>query len=91
MSPRDGKVVIEGINIVIKHEKPRQQPQQTGMVPAAPQAGRIEKAAPIPASKVQLVDPSDNGRVTRIGVKVDSDGNRVRIARKSGSVIENGD
>lgn len=84
----EGKVVIEGINIVIKHQKSRQAP---GAVSTAVQnGGRIEQAAPINAAKVQLVDPSDPNRVTRIGVRTNPDGSRVRVARKSGGVIENG-
>jgi large subunit ribosomal protein L24 len=90
--PSEGKVVIEGINITVKHQKARPQPQQNVVSAAAsqPQGGRIEKAAPIPASKVQLVDPADSNKLTRIGVKTDAEGNRVRVARKSGSVLENG-
>lgn len=83
--PGDGKVVIEGINIIIKHEKPRQSaagaPAQGG--------GRIEKAAPLHACKVQLIDPADANRVTRIGMRTNADGSKTRIARKSGGVIDN--
>ena len=85
--PALGKVVIEGINIVIKHQKPRPQmnanmPQQGG--------GRIEQAAPMHACKVQLVDPGTDTKGTRIGIKTDENGNRVRFAKTSGGVIENG-
>lgn len=89
--PDEGKVVVEGINIVIKHQKPRQQAQQNIMGGASqPQGGRIEQSAPMPASKVQLVDPGNSDHVTRVGVQVDAEGNKSRVARKSGSVIENG-
>ena len=85
--PSEGKVVIEGINIVIKHQKSRQAPG--AMAAVVQQGGRIEQAAPLYASKVQLVDPGDANRVTRIGVRVNADGTRDRVARRSGGVIEN--
>lgn len=86
----DGKVVVEGLNIVIKHQKAPPQRQQNVMGAAPPQGGRIEQSAPMYACKVQLVDPGDSTRVSRIGVGVDADGNKTRVARKSGSVIDNG-
>ncbi|MGO8673645.1 MAG: 50S ribosomal protein L24 [Capsulimonadaceae bacterium] len=84
--PSVGKVVVEGINIVIKHKKARPNPQMSSAV--QPKGGRMEIAAPIAASKVQLVDSSANG-VTRIGIKTLADGSRVRYAKKSGGVIDN--
>ncbi len=80
--PTEGKVVVEGVNIVVKHQKPRSQ--------AGGDSGRIELAAPLHVAKVQLVDPADSNKTTRIGFKIDADGNRVRIAKKSGGVIDNG-
>lgn len=89
--PVAGKVVIEGLNIMIKHQKPRQQSRQNAVSATAgqTQGGRIEMSAPMNASKVQLIDPADNKSLTRIGVSRDSNGEPVRVARKSGSVIEN--
>jgi large subunit ribosomal protein L24 len=85
----EGKVLIEGLNIVIKHQKPRSAgaPMVGG---AAPQGGRIEMSMPLHASKVQLVDPADGKTITRIGVRKDANGERVRFAKKSGGVITNG-
>jgi len=85
----EGKVVVEGVNIVIKHQKPRPQgaPAMGGQTP---QGGRIEMSSPLHVAKVQLVDPADGKTVTRIGVKMDENGERVRFARKSGGVISNG-
>jgi large subunit ribosomal protein L24 len=83
--PTEGKVVIEGINIVIKHQKPRNQ----AAAGQSQQTGRIELAAPMHIAKVQLVDPADNSKTTRIGFSIDADGNRTRVAKKSGGVIEN--
>lgn len=86
----EGKVVVEGINIIIKHQKAPPQRQQNVIGGATPQGGRIEQSAPMPACKVQLVDPADSSHVSRIGVGVDAEGNKTRVARKSGSVIDNG-
>ena len=83
--PTDGKVVVEGINIVIKHQKARPQANASA---AQQQSGRIEMAAPMHICKVQLVDKGGNKGVTRIGIKTDASGNRVRYAKKSGGVIE---
>jgi large subunit ribosomal protein L24 len=85
----EGKVVVEGINIVIKHQKPRQAgaPAVGG---STPQGGRIEQSSPMHVGKVQLVDPADGKTLTRIGVKMNEKGERVRFAKKSGGVISNG-
>lgn len=87
--PGQGKVVVEGLNIVIKHQKAAPKRSQAPSS-QAPQGGRIEQPTPIPASKLQLVDPGDSNRTTRIGIRLDENGNRTRFARKSGSVLENG-
>jgi len=84
----EGKVVVEGINIVIKHQKPRQA-GTPAVSAAAPQGGRIEQASPMHVAKVQLVDPAD-GKTTRIGIKMNENGERVRFAKKSGGVLSNG-
>jgi len=85
----EGKVIVEGVNIVIKHQKPRPQgaPNMGGQTP---QGGRIEQASPLHVAKVQLVDPADGKTITRIGVKTNENGERVRFAKKSGGVISNG-
>ena len=82
----EGKVVVEGLNIVIKHQKPK----NAGAAGAAGQGGRIEQSMPFPISKVQLVDPADGKTVTRVGIRTNEAGERVRFAKKSGGVITNG-
>jgi large subunit ribosomal protein L24 len=84
--PSLGQVVVEGINIVIKHQKARPQANPT-ISSAQQQSGRVEIAAPLNAAKVQLVDGNS---VSRIGYKTDASGERVRYAKKSGGVIDNG-
>ena len=84
-----GKVLVEGVNIFIKHKKASPQANQT-VASQQQQSGRIEMSAPLHISKVQLVDPADNKTATRIGIKTNAKGERVRFAKKSGGVIENG-
>ncbi|WP_081666984.1 50S ribosomal protein L24 [Paenibacillus pinihumi] len=76
--PRENRVLIEGVNIVKKHSRPSQ---------TNPQGGIIEQEAPIHVSNVMLVDPK-SGKPTRVGFKVLDNGKKVRIARKSGEVID---
>ncbi len=64
------KVVVEGVNVVIKHIKRGR----------ARQAGRVEVEAPLPVSKVKLVCPSC-GEATRVGVHAGSDGKNVRFCK----------
>ena len=70
------RVVVEGVNMVKKHQKPNNQ---------YPQGGIVELEAPIHVSNVQLLDPSTN-EPTKIGYKVE-DGKKVRFAKKSGTTL----
>mgnify|MGYP003291079498 CR=1 FL=1 len=72
---KNGKVVVEGINMITKHEKPS----------AANQAGGIvQKEAPVDISNVMYVH---KGQPTRIGFKM-VDGKKVRFAKTTGDVID---
>ena len=71
VSPKEGKVIIEGRNLVTKHVKPRRMGEQGGIVKAE---------AAIYASKVQLVCPSCN-KPTRIAHKILEDGSKVRVCK----------
>jgi large subunit ribosomal protein L24 len=73
------KVIVQGLNTVVKHVKPSQKMPQGGVV-------RIE--APIHLSNVMHVDPK-SGVPTRIGFKVLEDGKKVRYAKKTGELIDN--
>ena len=75
--PKDGKVVVSGINIVVRHVKPSQ---------ANPQGGLERREAPIHASKVALEDPK-TGKPTRVGFRIEKDGSKVPVAKRSGEVI----
>mgnify|MGYP003548394986 FL=1 len=70
----ENKVIVEGVNIVKKHQKPTQ---------ANPNGGILEVEAPIDASNVMLLDPKTN-KPTRVGIKFDEKGNKIRVAKKSG-------
>jgi len=71
-------VLVEGVNMVKKHTKPS---------PKNPQGGIIEQEAPIHVSNVMLVDPK-SGLPTRVGYKVLDNGKKVRVAKRSGEVID---
>ena len=77
VSPKEGKVIIEGVNMVSKHVKPRRQGQEGGIV-------KTEGA--MYASKVQLVC-SHCGKSTRIGHKINGEGKKERICKKCGEAL----
>jgi large subunit ribosomal protein L24 len=79
--PKENRVVVSGVNLVKKHQRPR----PTGGRSQA-QGGIIEFEAPISVSNVMLVCP-ETGEPTRVGVRRDEDGNRVRFSKKSGNPI----
>jgi large subunit ribosomal protein L24 len=81
--PSRDRVYVEGLNIVKRHQKPR---QVAGAQRAEQIGGVIEKEGPIHASNVMLLDPKD-GKPTRIGVEVE-DGKRYRVARRSGTRLD---
>ncbi len=74
----EGRVIVEGINKVKRHQKP---------TPKQPEGGIIEKEAPIHISNVALVDGKTE-KPTRIRVNKDKDGRKVRVAAKSGTVLD---
>jgi large subunit ribosomal protein L24 len=73
------RLVVEGVNIIKRHTRPNPQKNIKG--------GIVEREAPIHASNVMLLDP-DTNEATRLGIKTLPDGHRVRISRKSGSVVD---
>jgi len=74
--PREGKVLVEGVNRVKKHTRIRttQRGAKTG--------GIVTQEAPIDASNVMVVD--SDGKPTRVGYRIDENGQKVRIARTTG-------
>ena len=75
--PKDGKVLVEGINVAARHRKPSQ---------ANPQGGIDRFPAPMHISKVALADPKD-GKPTRVRFET-KDGKKLRVAVKSGETID---
>lgn len=74
--PKENKVLVQGINLVKRHTRPTQESA----------GGIISKEAPIHVSNVSLIDPK-SGKATRVGFKVEKDGQKVRVAKRSGEVI----
>jgi len=74
--PKDGKVIVSGVNVHARHRKPSQQ---------SPQGGIERKEAPLHMSKVAIADPK-SGRPTRVRFEVRG-GKKVRVAAKSGELI----
>jgi large subunit ribosomal protein L24 len=74
--PKEGKVVVSGVNIAVRHKKPSQ---------ANPQGGLERSEAPLHVSKVAIEDPK-TGKPTRVRFE-ERDGKKVRVAAKSGELI----
>jgi len=70
------KAIVEGVNLVSKHEKPSAN---------NPQGGIVQKEASIHISNLSLLDPK-TGKATRVGYKVE-DGKKVRFSKKSNQVL----
>ena len=83
VEPDKDRVYVEGLNIVKRHQRPR---QVAGAQRAETVGGVIEKEGPIHVSNVMLVDPQD-GKPTRVGIEI-QDGKRFRIARRSGTRLD---
>ena len=77
VSPKEGKVIVEGLNIVSKHVKPRK---------AGDPSGIIKTEAAVYASKVQVVCPKCN-KPTRVGTKIYADGKKDRVCKKCGETF----
>lgn len=77
VSPKEGKVIVEGLNVATKHVKPRRQGEQGGIV---------EAEAAMYACKVQLVCPKC-GKATRIAHKILEDGSKVRVCKSCSEEI----
>jgi len=75
--PKEGKLVVEGINVMARHRKPSQ---------TNPQGGIDRIPAPMAISKVAVADPKD-GKPTRVRFE-ERDGKKVRVAVKSGETID---
>lgn len=75
--PADNKVLVSGINLVKKHNKPSRESE----------GGISTKEMPVNISNISLLDPK-TGEPTKVGFKILKDGKKVRFARKSGEIFE---
>lgn len=75
--PKAQRALVQGVNRVYRHLRPSRQ---------HPQGGRIQKEMPIHLSNLLPVDPQTN-QATRVGFKINEDGSKERIARKSGATL----
>ena len=76
--PSEGKLLVEGVNVMKKHTKPRP--------PKVPQGGILEKSMPIDASNVMLICPRCDKPI-RVGYKITGAGVKERICRKCKEII----
>lgn len=77
LDPRDNRAVVQGVNVVKRHQRPSMQSQ----------GGIEEKEAPVHVSNLAVSDPKD-GKPTRVGFQTLDDGRKVRVARRSGETID---
>ncbi|WP_173931472.1 50S ribosomal protein L24 [Chelativorans sp. Marseille-P2723] len=77
MMPKESKALVSGVNLVRRHQK---QTAQT-------EGGIITKEAPIHVSNLAIADPKD-GKPTRVGFRIEADGKKVRVAKRSGELID---
>lgn len=76
--PKANRAVVEGVNMVFKHQKPSA---------TNPQGGRLQMEAPLHLSNLMLVDPK-TGEATKTGRKLDEKGKLVRYSKKTGEVVK---
>ena len=75
--PDENRAVVDGVNMVKRHQRQTKDRE----------AGIVNKPAPIDLSNVALADPKD-GKATRVGFKILDDGRKVRVAKRSGELID---
>ena len=78
VNPETRKVIVEGVSVASRHQKPRKQGEEGGI---------IKKETPVFASKVMLVCPKCKKGV-RVGMSVLENGTKVRVCKKCGATIE---
>jgi large subunit ribosomal protein L24 len=72
--PTEGRVIVDGLNVAKRHQKPRTSTEQGGI---------IDKEMPMRVDNVAVICPACS-KATRVGYRFDSDGTKVRICRKCG-------
>jgi large subunit ribosomal protein L24 len=77
VAPEEARAIVEGINQVKRHQRQTKDRE----------AGIVTKSAPIDLSNLAIIDPKD-GKPTRVGFKILDDGRKVRVAKRSGELID---
>ena len=77
MVPKENRAVVQGVNVVKRHTRPSQ---------SGP-GGIIEREAPVHVSNLAYADPV-SGKATRVGYRLLDDGRKVRVAKRSGEIID---
>ena len=77
VNPAENTAIVRGINMVKRHQRQTQ----------TQEAGIISKEAPLHISKLAIADPKD-GKPTRVGFRVEEGGKKVRVAKRSGDLID---
>lgn len=75
--PSEGRALVRGVNVVKRHQKQS----------ASQEGGIISKESPIHLSNIAIADPKD-GKPTRVGFKIQADGKKIRVAKRSGAEID---
>jgi large subunit ribosomal protein L24 len=75
--PDENRAVVDGVNVVKRHQRQTKDRE----------AGIVNKPAAIDLSNIALADPKD-GKATRVGFKILDDGRKVRVAKRSGELID---
>ena len=75
----DAHVVVEGVNVVKKHQRPNPMKGETG--------GIVDKTMPIDQSNLMLFNPA-TGKGDRVGIKVLEDGKKVRVFKSNGEMVK---
>ena len=76
--PKEDKVIVEGINVAKKHQRPTRMTMQGGI---------IDKDMPLHVSNVAIISPGD-GKPTRVAYRFDDDGQKIRICRRTGAELQ---
>ena len=74
--PKESRAIVQGVNMVKRHTRPSQMSQ----------GGIVSKEASIHLSNLAIADPKD-GKPSKVGFKVEKDGSKVRVAKRSGETI----
>jgi large subunit ribosomal protein L24 len=76
--PKDDKVIVEGVNVAKKHQRPTRMTMQGGI---------IDKDMPLHVSNVAIISPGD-GKPTRVAYRFEEDGQKIRICRRTGAELQ---